>query len=444
MKIKEFINLICEEIKYKPIRNDIYNELQSHIEESKEDYIKEGLEEDIAEEKAIQQMGEAKEIGERLDKIHSSKLDWKLILIIITLLGFGILVSFIKTCNTDRGVNYIIKNIGFVGIGFILGIFIYKIDYKKVSKYSNIIYIFTTIIFIVTTFTFNPTINGKIHLRIFNITTAIENILVPLYIISFVGFIYNYNKDRKVVFFNININIDFIKILFLSFISIFVMTLIPSKISAIILTTIYIELITIAIIKKSKNKVKNLSILYGITIIILVISIIHSFPFRIERLTSTFNPEKYESSGGWIPMQQRQILKSSKLIGEADNLSSSLELFDQGNDYALISIIAHYGWLPAIAILTVLSLLTIKIVLNAKKIKEDYGKYLIIGIGNLFILKSIINILMNLTVGIQLSSNLPFISYSGSSLILDIMCIGIILSIYRKKDMILKSELDLL
>ena len=48
----------------------ISEELENHIEESKENYIRDGLEEKEAEEKAIVQMGNAEEIGKKLNKIH--------------------------------------------------------------------------------------------------------------------------------------------------------------------------------------------------------------------------------------------------------------------------------------------------------------------------------------------------------------------------------------
>ena len=57
MQIKEFLNNVCEQIKYKPIRSEISEELENHIKESKENYIIEGLDEKVAEEKAIKQMG---------------------------------------------------------------------------------------------------------------------------------------------------------------------------------------------------------------------------------------------------------------------------------------------------------------------------------------------------------------------------------------------------
>ena len=66
LQIKEFLNSVCEQIKYKPIRENIAEELKNHIEESKENYMQEGMEETTAEEKAIEQMGEAQEIGKKL------------------------------------------------------------------------------------------------------------------------------------------------------------------------------------------------------------------------------------------------------------------------------------------------------------------------------------------------------------------------------------------
>ena len=35
MQIKEYLNYVCEQIKYKPAREDISKELQSHIEDIK-------------------------------------------------------------------------------------------------------------------------------------------------------------------------------------------------------------------------------------------------------------------------------------------------------------------------------------------------------------------------------------------------------------------------
>ena len=81
MQIKEYLNKICEQIKYKPVREEISKEIEDHINDIKEDLIKDGANETTAEIKAINQMGNAEEIGRKLNKIHKPKLDWKLLII---------------------------------------------------------------------------------------------------------------------------------------------------------------------------------------------------------------------------------------------------------------------------------------------------------------------------------------------------------------------------
>lgn len=140
MHIKEFLNSVCEQIKYKPIRNEIAEELENHINETKEDYIKNGIHEEEAEEKAIMQMGEPEKIGKRLNKIHKPQMNWQLLILTIILLEFGYLVSYVD--GTDKWKINLITII----LTIIPCILIYLLDYRKMKKYANIFYIVATII----------------------------------------------------------------------------------------------------------------------------------------------------------------------------------------------------------------------------------------------------------------------------------------------------------
>ena len=70
MDIKEFINKVCQEIKYEPVKKGISEELTSHIQDIKEEYINKGIQEKEAEEKAVSQMGIAEDIGRNGDDTH--------------------------------------------------------------------------------------------------------------------------------------------------------------------------------------------------------------------------------------------------------------------------------------------------------------------------------------------------------------------------------------
>ena len=71
MDIKNFLDKVCGEIKYRPVRKGICEELKSHIQEIEEEYTNKGIPENEAEEKAVLQMGAPEEIGKKLNKIHT-------------------------------------------------------------------------------------------------------------------------------------------------------------------------------------------------------------------------------------------------------------------------------------------------------------------------------------------------------------------------------------
>lgn len=91
LNTKEFLNDVCKEIKYEPANKLIAEELEGHIEDIKSEYLCKGASEQEAEEKAVEQMGDARKIGKKLNKMYGPQLDWKLLALISILMFFGIL-----------------------------------------------------------------------------------------------------------------------------------------------------------------------------------------------------------------------------------------------------------------------------------------------------------------------------------------------------------------
>lgn len=444
MQIKEYLEKVCHEIRYKPIREEIYEELKNHLEETKEAYIEQGVDKNISEEKAIKQMGDYKEIGKKLNKIHRPKLDWKLLLIILVLLCFGCLVCFIRAQSIDSKIfgiegQSIMNFIKFLIIGTVISIAIYFVDYRKIKKYSNILYIIATLVILYSLWN-GVSVNGSLHLHFGRMKCSPSVIAMPLYIISFVGFIVDLNKKNslEIKFLN-NININLIKIIILSVLSIFAFSFIPAMTSGFILGLIYLIIATIKILENKENKVKNLFELWGIVFVIGMLLLICNggvAPFRINRFMTAFNPERDPSGGGWLGVNRKNIIETAKGLGEAENISNAIDLFDEGTNYAFISILAHYGWIASIGIVIAVLGLSIKLIVNAVKMKDNYGKLLIVGISSMFILQSTFNILMNLNLWIEADFNIPFVSYGGANLIINLMSLAIVLSVYKRKNLV--------
>ena len=440
MDIKNFLDKVCGEIKYRPVRKGICEELKSHIQEIKEEYTNKGIPENEAEEKAVFQMGVPEEIGRKLNKIHKPKLDWKLLLLMVILMGFGVFVAILKQPIMNE--NYIGSTIIYMTIGVILSIGIYFFDYKLLKKYSTVIYIIASILMILPMIQFGFIPRGVYNIQLFEITISPSTIALPLYLISFIGFIFNYNKTNnfKMTILNkeIEINKDMVKIIICSVASLMLMEYISSITNAIILGIIYLIISTAKIIQNKKNRIKHVIILYVIPVfmgLLLILMLVKS-PYRFERIISSFNPEVDPESSGYVGMLQKEILENAKIIGEADTMpiSNSQSIINVESNYTFIYLLGKTGILVAGLLVCTIILASVKLIINAKNIKEQYGKFLIIGLSSLYILQSFATILMNVNMGVQTNVNLPFVTYGGIYFIVSILSMAIIFSVYRRKD----------
>lgn len=428
MNIKSFLNEVCGQIKYKPAKQEISNELELHIRELKDDYLASGMEEKEAEEKAVSKMGNAKDIGNRLNRIHRPKLNWQLLLATVILIFFGLIVSTFKQYITHSG--YIGNTIIYIVFGLIIGIIIYLFDYKQIIKYSNIIYITATLMMLLPFLGLGLTLNGKNFINIFGITFSPCIIAVPLYIIAFSGYIYNLDKNNGV-------KIKLIKIIITSIVSLLLVGILPSTEYVILLGIIYLVITTIKIIKDNKKIMKKLALAYSTTLILILVLICGLNAFRLE------NNKRLENIGGQISNIQRDVLKHAKFIGEANSQTFKDEemLISNESNYTFIYLLGKMGIIFSVVLVFTIIVTCLLLIINIKRIKEMYGKYLVIGLSTLFILESITNILTNIETNIAIDINLPFVTYGAVYFLINCFSMAIILSIYRRKNINIYDKL---
>lgn len=452
MLIKDFLENVCNQIRYKPIRDDISEELNLHIQEMKEEHLNYGISEKEAEERAVANMGDATEIGKKLDKIHRPKFDWILFLLVAVLIGFGFLVSSIRIqrIGDDYSVIYLKRHIVFFIIGLFFSLGIYFLDYRKIVRNYKIVYGLSTIIVCFTAFCGYTGDSAYRWILIGGFRMDPRNICLLLYIIAFAGMIIN--LDKKIC--NINIEkinfkfrTDILKAIILSTISIVLMSITSGITVSMILLLSYIVVLTAHIIDLKQNVKKNLLKLYGIFIILGVVLIIFSaitqnrLYYRILRgINSTYNYENDINNSGWIPWKINEVLQSANMFSGLDDMETYFGLFDGGTNHALITVIAYYGISFGIAIISTVILLAVKLIMDYRKVKDTSGRLLIIGLGSTILLQAIFNILMNLNLIPITDVNLPFVSYGINGLFINMISVAFILSIYRRKDILNKSE----
>lgn len=155
------------------------------------------------------------------------------------------------------------------------------------------------------------------------------------------------------------------------------------------------------------------------------------------RVLSSFNPEINPYNTGWVGMQQKEIINNAKLVGETEvNLGNNLNIEDifEESCYTFIYLLGKTGIIPATILVLAIILTSIRLIINVKNIKEQYGKFLIVGLSTLYIFQSVTSVLMNINIGIQARIEIPLVAYGEFYFLINILSMALILSVYRRKD----------
>ena len=417
-KVNKYINEVCSLIKNKKVHPEIKEELLGHINDIIEDYLEIGKSLDYATDRALIQMGNAKAIGHDLNKAHKSNSDWFLLIITTCLIFFGFLTTTYLQVNslTDRDyINYSGKLLLFLIISIFLSLFILKLDYRNFKKYSLNLYIFN-IILVLLTAAISPPVNGMKHwLTIGNFSINTLAVTPVLLIISLAGIFDNYDWTNKKSLFNGLILIFIPVILFFSL----------SSISTLIIYSIA----AFTIMHISGFKLKYLIIISGLLTSMLLLFIFGA-TYRIERFFIFLNPSQDINEAGWIYNQLSNLRNSAGLIGNKSSINT-LPVPDANMEFALTSIIYCFGWIVGILVMALVLSFIIRIGFISINTKNTYGKLLISGLSALFAIQFILNVLANFSLSPILGVGMPFISYGGSQLVINVLAISIINNVYK-------------
>lgn len=81
----EYLRIIEQQIRCKKAYPEIKRELEDHMNDQKQAYLEQGMTQEDAENRAVEEMGDPVLTGEALDQVHRPKTDWSLIVMVIAL-----------------------------------------------------------------------------------------------------------------------------------------------------------------------------------------------------------------------------------------------------------------------------------------------------------------------------------------------------------------------
>lgn len=175
-------------------------------------------------------------------------------------------------------------------------------------------------------------------------------------------------------------------------------------------------------------------ILGGIIGIIGVIILIIIAPYRMNRITSFIDPWSDALGTGFQIIQSLYAIGPGGLLGTGfgNSIQKHFYLPEPQTDFIFSIIAEEFGVAGAfivVGLFTIILWRSIKISLNTKDL---FSKYLSFGIIFQMIFQTIMNLMVVIGMIPVTGVTLPFLSYGGSSLLISMASIGILLNISRE------------
>jgi cell division protein FtsW (lipid II flippase) len=442
--VSEFLDSVCREVRAKEMHADIREELLGHLEDRVEQLVEaEGKSEKEAIAEAIKQMGNPVEIGESLHKVHRPKTDWGLLLLVgaIVIIAIVSLLLLHRTLLDSKwGNNLATVKAIIATIAIAIMFSIAFLNYRRLLHLSSLVYMLTVGLMFASLM-FGPEVNGmKGWLFIGRIISFNVKDMIPyLLIIAAAGMIHrqkslgsgkSFPADKKPV---AEMMILFkelaLFVLVPGFFFLEVYSLVPLLIYAMGLT----------ILLAASGRFKLILALTG-SLAVLTVKLVwfHDGRFRYigERLTSFLY---HDTDAGYATKQSINAISSAGLWGKGWGIpSESLALPYFYSEMLFPYLIHSLGWVFGAAIVSVVLLFVTRMIKTGMKLRDEYAKLLTIGLTGLFGVQFVWNFVMCLGFLPIMGFSLPLINLTSLSLF-EFAVVGLLLSIFRRKDMMSSS-----
>ena len=429
-KFEKFLRKVTSKVKSKEAHSMIKNELTDHLQELRHSYKKRGLSEEDAEEKAIQEMGNPFTIGEKLNHLHRPKMDWVLLVLFVLFAGISFLLLVDGVPEISLSSTYLMRRQAiwytlavFVIIGFLF------FDYQKLKNGWMYFYGVGLLIHLYLHL-FGNTVNGaKKWISLLGLTVDGTMLSLFFFFLAWAGIINRINEFhswRKQ---------GFLFVLFWTPIMLY-MT-VPNFMMGIIYFFCILGMFAFARVhKKLAINLVITNLVVGIFFMMFIIMTSRQ-SYVFARLSAFINPAADESGLGYMYMVIKNVLSEAGWFGNGLYNDLNFHMLPESHtDFAFPYLVYSLGWAFGIALCLILLLFISRISKHAFQTKDRYGRLLVIGGATLFAVPTTWNILMGFGVMPIIGVSLPFISYGGSAILFYAAVLGLILSVYRRKDLV--------
>ena len=155
--------------------------------------------------------------------------------------------------------------------------------------------------------------------------------------------------------------------------------------------------------------------------------------FRLQRILSWVDPEKYAKSGAFQTMQGLLAIGSGGFFGKGlGGSAQKMVIPEPQNDMILSIICEELGVFGLIVVLVLFGMLLYRLMFIAQNAPDLYGSLIVTGVFAHIAIQVLLNVAVVLNVIPTTGITLPFISYGGTSAVFLMIEMGIVLNVSGK------------
>lgn len=342
-------------------------------------------------------------------------INWSIFLSSLLLVSIGVLVIYSTSSQ------FALSQFIFIVVGYLLFLFISQLDMQSLKNLITPLYIFTFFLLIVVLVLGFET-RGSIRwipLGIINIQPS--EFAKPTLILMLSLFWTKNIPNWKSIFKSLLFTSPVVLLIFRQ----------PD-----LGTSLTLGAIWLGILFASRISIKKILILLSIAFLVIPSSWFFLQDYQKQRITGFLRPEVDPLGQGYNLIQSTISVGSGQVWGRGlgRGTQSRLQFLpEHRTDFIFAAISEEMGLFGSILILLIYLYLLTTCLSIAQKANNKLSYLLIIGVFSMLLFQIVINIGMNIGILPITGITLPLISYGGSSLIVTLICLGLVSSVSRIK-----------
>lgn len=162
----------------------------------------------------------------------------------------------------------------------------------------------------------------------------------------------------------------------------------------------------------------------------------HLEDYQRHRILAFLNPEKYRFSTGYQLIQSKIAIGSGGILGKGflqGTQKNYAFLPEQHTDFIFSVLAEEFGFLGCVVVLCLYLYLVVRMFRLAAQVRNRFASLVIVGIASTLFLQSAVNIAVTLGLSPVTGMPLPLLSYGGTSLLVTLASIGIVLGMGMRR-----------